>query len=99
MPQLLNSFPESRRKQATGRKSNFPWDDWLDGRIWQLSMAEDFIMTPSAFTTIAARAALLRGLALRLVETSRTEVALQAQRVSWEDDWRPFSARNESPSR
>lgn len=30
------------RKGVGGRVSKYPWHRWLDGRVWQLKMGEDF---------------------------------------------------------
>jgi len=35
MAEVLDEWPKSAR-------SLYPWDEWLDGRIWRLKAGEDF---------------------------------------------------------
>jgi hypothetical protein len=36
--------PQSRL--TNGDKATYPWEDWFDGDIWQITMGEDFEGTP-----------------------------------------------------
>jgi hypothetical protein len=43
MATRLKSFDFSApSKLTTSDKATYPWDDWLDGDIWQLTSGEDF---------------------------------------------------------
>lgn len=56
----------------------YPWDDWLDGRHWVLTQAEDFpTATVESMQILAHRTAERRGLQLR-TSTSGGELHLQA---------------------
>ncbi|PRX48669.1 hypothetical protein B0I33_104487 [Prauserella shujinwangii] len=45
-----------------GRRGLYDWDQWLDGRIWELRLDEDFFVPIHQFTPHAHRAAARRGL-------------------------------------
>lgn len=36
MAELVDSLP------AAGRRSGYPWHEWLDGRVWRLERGVDF---------------------------------------------------------
>lgn len=36
---------------STPRQSKYPWDQWMDGGIWQVTYAEDFESLPKNFAT------------------------------------------------
>jgi hypothetical protein len=36
MPRVLDNFP------ALKGQTRYPWDEWLDGRVWALTVGEDF---------------------------------------------------------
>lgn len=55
MAHRLDSFP-ARRTQ-----SRYPWDQLLDGSIWQLIRGEDFSGKPSSFRANAQTQAQKRG--------------------------------------
>lgn len=40
---------------------HYPWDQWLDGRTWQLTRGVDFACTCASLRTLAHRAAARRG--------------------------------------
>lgn len=54
MARRLDSFPA-----ATG--SRYPWDEWLDGSVWELGRGDDFQAKPSTFRTNAQTQAKKRG--------------------------------------
>lgn len=61
----------------TSRRSPFyPWDEWFDGRIWQLTKGEDFSVSLHSFRTCAYLAASKRGGRVRS-STSGDVVTLQ----------------------
>jgi len=45
------------------RRSNnkYPWQEWLDGRIWKATLGEDFHITPESFKASVYNAAQARG--------------------------------------
>ena len=45
-----------------GRRTIYPWDEWLDGQIWQLTRGEDFKCKVLSFRMAAKYAAVTRGL-------------------------------------
>jgi len=48
-----------------GRPTTYPWDTWLDGRIWRITAADRPNATPSGFRQAALSAASRRGLTVR----------------------------------
>ena len=54
MARRLENFPA-----ATGAR--YPWDEWLDGSVWQLIRGEDFTAKASTFRTNAQLQAKKRG--------------------------------------
>jgi hypothetical protein len=38
----------------------YPWDEWLDGNVWRLTVGEDFTVEKAAFRTAAYAAAARR---------------------------------------
>lgn len=46
-----------------GRKTSekYPWDKWLDGRVWRLDRGEDFTQNIEAMRNAIRRAAVARG--------------------------------------
>ena len=47
MAQKLKQYdfgPQS--KLTTGKKADYPWEDWFDGDIWQIQMGDDFEGNP-----------------------------------------------------
>lgn len=38
-------------------RSQYPWQDWLDGNVWELVRGEDFHVAPSSFRGAAQSAA------------------------------------------
>lgn len=49
MAEPLETFPTMRR----GPYSKYPWDQWGDGRVWQLERGKDFDCTPLSFCMYA----------------------------------------------
>ena len=48
MARKLSSFDFSQKSTITPPDSSrrYPWDEWLDGDIWELTFGEDFDMHP-----------------------------------------------------
>ena len=59
MPKVLKKFLFRKTVAAC------PWDQWLDGRVWELTRGEDFTSEPNYFKIAARRIARLRGGNLR----------------------------------
>ena len=36
------TFPTFGRRPTAGSKPRYPWDEWLDGSIWELVKGKDF---------------------------------------------------------
>lgn len=56
----------------------YPWDDWLDGNIWELARGVDYVTTSLNFRTFAYVVANKRGGKLR---TSMTDERIVIQFV------------------
>lgn len=63
-----------------GRRSLYPWDEWLNGSVWRLTAGEDFTTTPKAFMRAANAAGARRGLAVQST-TAGAAVVIRAQRA------------------
>jgi hypothetical protein len=61
MAETVDAFPHEPR---TGYRRLYPWERWLDGRIWRLEHGVDFKSTAAKFQIAAWRAAKDRGLKL-----------------------------------
>lgn len=42
----------------------YPWEEWLDGRVWELVPGEDFVVTIASFLSLAHWQAKRRGVSL-----------------------------------
>jgi len=42
MAKVLKEYDRSESDVKQGRPPIYPWDEWLDGRIWELTQGEDF---------------------------------------------------------
>lgn len=61
MAKELDEFPETRGR-AVG-DSKYPWDLWLNGKVWQLDNGDDFIATKTTnFRQAVIKAAKAKGL-------------------------------------
>lgn len=66
MARKVDAFPPENRR--------YPWDEWLDGSVWELARGEDY--ESSASVVIAARvAAAIRG------KRVRSHIAHQPERI------------------
>ena len=45
MARVIDTFP------AHTNQSRYPWDEWLDGRVWELVQGEDFDAKPNTLKT------------------------------------------------
>lgn len=66
MAQVVEELPK-RKGGGKGRAEKYPYDEWLDGKIWRLEEGEDkdFQVTKLSFMTSIRGAAKKRGLKLR----------------------------------
>ena len=71
MARTIDAFPHRR---ATAK---YPWDEWLDGRIWELKRGEDFQSLHSVRSSAYVRAR-DRGLWARVRIVDEDTVVIQA---------------------
>jgi hypothetical protein len=75
MAKKLGSFKRSENPGS----SKYPWDEWLDGSVWELTSGEDFAVSLFSFRTAAYGAAAARGLRVR-TSVQRNALVIQAYR-------------------
>ena len=75
MAKVLDELPPV--KSGKGATSKYPWNTWLDGRVWQLKHNEDFECKMPSFRTLASKSARDRGLKLR-IRISKDTIIIQA---------------------
>jgi hypothetical protein len=51
MARKLSEFPKPVRR------AKYPWDQWLDGSVWELQAGEDYDTTTASMRASASRAA------------------------------------------
>lgn len=61
MARVVDKLPPSRK--STG--PNYPWDEWLDGRVWELTVGEDFTGRIDSMRSAASNAAINIGRTVR----------------------------------
>ena len=67
MAEKLSKFDwTSQSKLTEGDKAVYPWDDWMDGDIWQLVYGEDFDPHPLMMERIIRTRATGRGAKVKL---------------------------------
>ena len=81
MAEVLNEFP--RRKKNGGRRSIYPWTDWMDGRVWKLTRGVDFAegVKLLSLATAAGNSARKAGLKIRTTRPDQDTIVLQAYRA------------------
>jgi len=67
------SFPDSKR-------TRYPWEDWLDGDIWEITQGEDFGTTASSMRSTIRQAAQERELQVKLSRPGDGPIVFQAVR-------------------
>lgn len=50
MARKLNEFPTGLKPE---RPTLYPWNDWLNGEVWELAQGEDFKVTADSLRTQA----------------------------------------------
>jgi hypothetical protein len=76
MARVIDTFP------AATSQSRYPWDEWLDGRVWELIAGEDFSSKPETIRQNATVQAHRRGGTARtrlIQDGERQVVVLQMQ--------------------
>lgn len=74
MAVVVNKLPEKEGWIAAGGKANrYPWQKWLDGRIWRLTRA-DYRGRPENFRMAAYQQAKRVGLRVRIRQPGETGV-------------------------
>ena len=63
MAQRVDTFDFGRHRGGAPRK--YPWEEWLDGSIWELTHGKDFEPAPRVFRTMAYTRARDHGVSLR----------------------------------
>jgi hypothetical protein len=53
-------------KLTTGKKADYPWEDWFDGDIWQITMGDDFEGNPLMMERIIRSRAVSRDAKVKL---------------------------------
>jgi hypothetical protein len=62
MARLVAELPDPGRDG----KSKYPWDQWLDGRVWLLEKGEDFRISVPSMQSSVTNAARARGLKVKM---------------------------------
>lgn len=71
MAKKVNEWPTTARRR-------YPWEQWLDGEMWELERGTDFYNTPNAFRTQAYVAATARGVKVRTTAKKNGSLVIQA---------------------
>ena len=79
MATVLRSFDWSRvsRNSDSPRTRSYPWDDWFDGRIWQLEPEADFDGPPYSLEKVIRSTATKQGYRVRVRITADGNVVMQ----------------------
>jgi hypothetical protein len=74
MAKVLTELP--KRHGGGGRKESYPYDEWLDGQIWQLEEGTDYKSKTASMLTNIRQAADKRNLKVRtrLLDDGKTLV-------------------------
>ena len=80
-------------RQRSWTQSQYPWDEWLDGRSWLLTQGEDFECTIDSMGIAIRKAAKARGLGSEVlthkakgVDVEIAENQLLVTAISYEDE-------------
>jgi hypothetical protein len=65
------------RNSAVPRSRAYPWNEWLDGRIWQLEPGTDFDGPPVSLERVIRTTANRRGIKVRVRITDEGNVIVQ----------------------
>jgi hypothetical protein len=62
MAKIVKEFPAQVRR----RESKYPWDQWLDGQVWELAQGVDFQTDANAMRSVVYLAAKRVGVKVRV---------------------------------
>ena len=51
MAKVVKAMPSRNSGGGQGAPQKYPWEKWLDGRVWKLTKGEDFDSDPKMFRT------------------------------------------------
>jgi hypothetical protein len=94
MATILRSYDWSQVSRANkrARSRSYPWDDWFDGRIWQLEPRVDFDGPAVSLERVIRTSANRRGIKVRIRIDGDVVV------VQRHEDGDPFRTITKSPS-
>jgi hypothetical protein len=78
MAHILDSFPDDLSR---GGKQKYPWDDWLNGQVWQLNKGVDYSSTPAEFRSQVYTAARKHKVSVRCAVLGNNILVIQASTV------------------
>ena len=64
MAHPLEEMPKVSSGPGRPKASKYPWDLWLDGRIWQMEWGADFLVKPASFRALIYETAKKRDVAV-----------------------------------
>lgn len=68
MARKLKNFDfEKERNDIISRPYRYPWEKWLDGSVWELTIGEDFKTSVQSFRSNAFYNAKIRGMKIRTI--------------------------------
>ena len=70
MARTLNEIPVGMDKRTT-RATKYPWDQWLNGDLWELTQGEDFTVSTTSMTSAATLYAMRRGIKVNTTQRGR----------------------------
>lgn len=73
MARELDAFPED----LAGVRNKYPWDTWLNGKVWELEAGEDFVVKLDSFKGAALAAARSRNGKLRTARRGEKTLVIQ----------------------
>lgn len=66
MARKLKNFSFTKNEsERVNRKIRYPWDQWLDGDVWELTPGKDFTISVASFRSGAFYNAKIRGMKIR----------------------------------
>lgn len=81
MAKILRTYnPLSDGEITLGRPPEYPWDVWLDGRIWSIEEGTDFTCTVSSMVKLIRVAAAARGLGISVFRKNATTLIIKPRK-------------------
>lgn len=77
---------ESFKFRTRGRVQKYPWNEWLDGSIWELKKGEDFTINTRIMRNSARSAADRRRVQIRTQIPNENTLIIQAYHKSSSPD-------------